>query len=422
MELGKLKPEDKREGALSAYRVLDLTDQRGMLCGQILSELGADVIKVEPPCGDAGRNIGPFYHDEVDPEKSLYWFAVNAGKRGITLDIETADGREILKELLKKADFLIESFRPGYMDSIGLGYDELSRLNSGLVMTSITPFGQTGPWADYQADDIVLMATGGMVYVCGDRDRPPTTVSVEQAYLLGGLHAASGTMIANYYRGVTGNGQHVDSSIHESVAWHVTIEHAFWEFHRVAPARMGQKRVRTDNPTLVIYPCKDGQVAFWLLYGKYGRWFKPLADWMEEEGLAGPLKEVENWDELDATTMTVEKQEEWQDAFTNFFLRHTKRELFEEALKRGFIICPSNTIKDLFEFEQFASREFFVDVEHPELNDVIKYPRAPYRLSETSCHIRRRAPFLGEHNQEIYGEELGYDNKRLRLLKEIGVI
>ena len=142
---------------LSCYRVLDLSNEKGFLCGRALGDFGADVIKIERPGGEPGRNIGPFYHDEVDPEKSLYWFAVNAGKRGITLDIETADGREILKELLKKADFLIESFRPGYMDSIGLGYDELSRLNSGLVMTSITPFGQTGPWADYQADDIVLV-------------------------------------------------------------------------------------------------------------------------------------------------------------------------------------------------------------------------------------------------------------------------
>ena len=422
MEFEKVSLKDKNEGPLSGYRVLDMTDERGMLCGQILSELGADVIKIEPPCGDKARTIGPFYHDEVDPEKSLYWFGINAGKRGITLNIETSDGREILKKLVKTADFLIESYPPGYLDKLGLGYDKMSQLNSSLVMTSITPFGQTGPWAGYEADDIVLMATGGMIYICGDTDRPPTTISVEQAYLLGGLHAAAGTLMANAYRGLSGVGQYVDVSTHESIAWHVSIEHAFWEFQRLAPALLGQKRIRTDNPTLVIYPCKDGQVAFWLIYGKYGHMFKALADWMDEEGLAGPLKEVEDWSELDATKMSVEKQQEWQDAFTNFFLRHTKRELFEEALKRGFILCPSNTVKDLFEFEQFESREFFINVEHPELNDVIKYPRAPYRLSETSCHIRRRAPFLGEHNREVYGEELGYDNKRLRLLRETGVI
>ena len=136
---------EKQETMLSPYRVLDLTDEKGLLCGKILGDLGADVIKIERPGGDPARNIGPFYHDEPDPEKSLFWFALNTSKRGITLDIEKADGKEIFKKLVKSADFVIESFAPGYLDKLGLGYSELERLNPGIIMVSITPFGQTGP-------------------------------------------------------------------------------------------------------------------------------------------------------------------------------------------------------------------------------------------------------------------------------------
>jgi crotonobetainyl-CoA:carnitine CoA-transferase CaiB-like acyl-CoA transferase len=132
------------DGLLSPYRVLDLTDEKGLVCGRILGDFGADVIKVEKPCGDPCRNIGPFYHDIPDPEKSLFWFAYCANKRGITLDIESADGKEIFRKLVKTGDVVLESFHPGYMARLGLGYDDLSKINPGIIMTSITPFGQTG--------------------------------------------------------------------------------------------------------------------------------------------------------------------------------------------------------------------------------------------------------------------------------------
>jgi len=163
----------KIEQLLGSYRVLDLSDEKGMFCGKFLGDFGADVIKIEPPGGSPARNIGPFYHDIPDPEKSLFWFAYNSSKRGITLNIETSDGQEIFKRLVKTADFIVETFTPGYMESLGLGYDTMNRINPRIIVCSITPFGQTGPYKDYKSSDLIALATGGLLYICGDPERPP---------------------------------------------------------------------------------------------------------------------------------------------------------------------------------------------------------------------------------------------------------
>ena len=156
----------KSEGSLSPYRVLDLTDEKGFLCGRIFAEQGADVVKIEPPEGDPARKVGPFYQNIPDPEKSLFWFAYNAGKRGITLNINSQEGQDIIKRLVKTADFLVESFTPGYMEGLGLGYRELEKINPRLIMASITPFGQTGPYAHWKGPDIVPWAMGGYMWMC----------------------------------------------------------------------------------------------------------------------------------------------------------------------------------------------------------------------------------------------------------------
>ena len=205
-----------KEAPLSGYRALDLADERGCFCGKILGDFGVDVIKIERPGGDLARNIGPFYHNIPHPEKSLYWFAFNTSKRGITLDIETSTGGEIFLRLVKGAYFVIESYRPRHMQGLGLGYEVLSQINPRIIMTSITPFGQTGPYRDYQATDLILMALSGLMFTTGDPDRPPLRISVPQAYLHGGVNAAVGTLIAHYYRELTGEGQLVDVSIEQS--------------------------------------------------------------------------------------------------------------------------------------------------------------------------------------------------------------
>jgi len=177
------KESQKEGGLLSPYRVLDLTDEKGLLCGKLLADLGADVIKVEKPGGDQARNIGPFYHDIVSPETSLFWFAYNTNKRSITLDFETRDGRGIFEKLVKTADFVVESFPPDYLAGLGLDYGSLAKINPRIIVASITAFGHTGPYARYKGSDIVVFAMGMLMSQTGDRDRPPLQVSFPQSFL-----------------------------------------------------------------------------------------------------------------------------------------------------------------------------------------------------------------------------------------------
>ena len=224
--------QTSEQSLLAAYRVLDLTDEKGVLCTKLMADFGADVIKIEPPGGDPMRRIGPFYHDEPDPEKSLFWFTFNTSKRSITLDITRREGQEILRQLATTADFVVECFAPGYLDSLGLGYSALSEVNPRLIMTSITPFGQTGPYRDYKASDIVGLAMGGLLYLNGEPGRPPVRVRASQAYAQASVQAAGGTMVAHYYREISGEGQHVDVSMQEAVSNTLDTAQQAWDLQR----------------------------------------------------------------------------------------------------------------------------------------------------------------------------------------------
>src|SRR3972149_1049401 len=202
---------------LAPYRALDLTDEKGLFCGKILADLGADVIQVEKPHGNPARRIPPFCANDAGPEKSLYWFAFSAGKRSVTLDLDTDAGKGVLLRLCKTADFVIESFPVGYLQRAGLGYEVLSRAHPGLIMASITPFGETGPYRDYKAGDLVASAMGGMVYCTGEPDRAPLRISVDQAYCQVSVHAAIGLLLALHDRATSGQGQHVDVSMQASM-------------------------------------------------------------------------------------------------------------------------------------------------------------------------------------------------------------
>jgi crotonobetainyl-CoA:carnitine CoA-transferase CaiB-like acyl-CoA transferase len=195
-----------QETLLGDIRVLDLADQKGVYCTKLLADLGADTIRIETPGGDPMRHVGPFLHDEPDPEKSLYWFQFNTSKRGITLNLETADGREILRQLAGKADVMVETFPPGHLDEIGLGYSNLRQVNPGLVLTSITPFGQTGPHRDFKGSDLIAQAMGGLMYLAGFAEDPPYKLHGSQAYHSASVQAAVGTMVALNARELTGRG------------------------------------------------------------------------------------------------------------------------------------------------------------------------------------------------------------------------
>ena len=409
---------------LEGLRVLDLTDEKGQLCGRILADLGAEVIKTEKPGGDESRNIGPFYHDETHPEKSLFWFAYNRGKKGITLNLQKEGGKEIFQRLTKGANCIIESFPPGYLDGLGLGYEVLAQWNPSIILTSITPFGQTGPYKDFKAPDVVAMALAGYAWLNGYPDRAPMTFSIPQAYSLAGIHAAAATLIASYHCAVTGEGQHVDVSVAESPIWATQETIVAWDLVKWCPKRQGMARENVSGGMIqYLYPCKDGSVSFHVIGGKGGAQFmKALTQWMKSEGMENEYFSKMEWESFDLFFADKEMLERVQEPIREFFKRYTKEELYREAIKRRIMLFPASTIDGLLDNEQLKARGFWKRIEHPELNTSIVYPGTFYCLSEESVETLGRAPLIGEHNQEILGNGLGYSDKDLMRLKETGCI
>jgi crotonobetainyl-CoA:carnitine CoA-transferase CaiB-like acyl-CoA transferase len=407
---------------LKGCRALDLTDENGFLCGKILADLGVDVIKVEKPGGDPVRQRGPFWADTPHPEKSLYWFAYNSNKRGITLDIEADKGQEIFKELVKTADFIIESFPPGFMDSLGLGYSALDGIKKGIILTSITPFGQAGLYRDYQASDIVIMGMAGILYQTGDPDRPPVQISLPQACLHAGADAAVGTMIAYYHREMSGEGQQVDISMQQSAAWFLANAIPLWELSGVALKRAGAFRWTVNSMQRQVWPCQDGYVFFFMVGGRAGaKSFHELVSWMDKEGMANQYLRSIDWETLDMFKVSQEVVDQISQPIEKFFLAHTKKEIARGAAERSISICPLSSMADLLNDGQLESRNFWVEIAHPELNTKITYPREFVKSSQESCATRFRAPLIGEHNGEIYGQ-IGLSKKELAGLKKDGII
>ena len=415
---------------LPPLRVLDITRENGFLCGKMLADLGCDVLKIEEPGGDPGRLQGPFYQDTPNPDKSLYWWAFNANKRGITLNIEEPEGREIFLRLAEKADFVIESFTPGYLDDLGLGYRDLSKLNSGLVMTSITPFGQSGPYARYKSTDLIGMAMGGIMYISGDADRPPVRVSYPQAWSHAALQAAMGTMNAYYYRESTGKGQHVDASMQLSVIWtqmNVTIT---WDISRMNTLRGGAVKTYSmvrdgkamDVPVRYTWKCKDGHVNFVIIGAGPGvRVNQALVEWMNSEGMGLELKDFD-WTSQGFVPTDPETREMLERNIGEFFESHTVEELYEGAVAKRIWIAPIGTPAYQMVNPQLGARSFWQEVFDPDIGETVVYPGWPIRQSESPVGPPRRAPHVGEHNEEIYIGEMGLETGVLVRLQESGVI
>lgn len=412
-----------RTRMLEGYRALDITDEKGFLCGKILAELGVDVIKVERPGGDPSRKVGPFWHDQEDPEKSLYWFAYNSSKRGITLDLKSAEGKRIFGNLVKTADFIIESFDPGELDKLGFGYSELCRIKGDIILTSITPFGQKGPYSHYKASDLTIMGMSGELFMTGEPDRPPVNISLPQACLHAGSDAAVGSMIAHHHRRHTGEGQHVDISMQQSAAWFLAQTIPHWEIDRMILGRVGTFRT-SSRGTLQrqVWPCKDGFIFFFMIGGQQGaKTGYQLVKWMQDEGMADDFLQAYKWEEFDMATATQELIDKISKPIAEFFLTRTKKEALDAAMTRNISICPLMDNRDLLQDPNLAARNFWMPIEHPELQATIPYPRQFVRSSENETETRSRAPLIGEHNAEIYGE-LGLTGERIEELKKAGVI
>jgi len=411
---------------LQPYRVLDLTDERGYLCGRLLADLGADVIKVEPPGGDAARSQGPFYGGLPHRERSLSWRAFNANKRSITLDITLPEGRGLLRELVKGASFLVESFDPGYLASLELDYGSLRALHPELVMVSITGFGQEGPYASYQAPDLVLQAMGGFMYVTGYLDGLPIRVGYPNAYLHAGSEGALAALMAHHHRVITGEGQYVDVSAQESVVWTLMDATPTWDINRRNVKRAG---TIYDEPMPPMkrrnhWPCKDGQVS----YVNYGgplfaksslRLYRRI---QEADGVDTSHLQSKSWLNTPTRTMTQRDLDEEAQVLGPFFLRRTKAELYQWALAERIMLTPVTTPREVLESPQLKARGQMIQVDYLEDEHLVPYPGAPAVMSQTPCSVRRRPPTIGEHNEEIYLGEMGLSREELVGLRARGVV
>lgn len=396
--------------ALSGRRVLDLADEKGTYCAKVLADMGADVIKIEPPGGHPSRRVGPFVHDVPHPERSLHFFHYNASKRSITLNLETVDGREIFRKLVKTADILIETFPPGYLDQLGLGYGSLAEIHPAFIMTSITGFGQTGPYRDYKAPDIVGVAMGGQMYISGTADSPPLMPYGSQAYHPTCLYAAVGTLCALYVRNLTGRGQHVDVSMQECVASTVDLVNLFYIYGKKIVTRIGTEHALSAPGK--VFKCKDGKDFMVMNLNPQ------LVEWMKREGMAGDLTD-ERWLYPFYRRQHREHLNELLEAWA---LTHTSDELFEGGQAIHLSFGPVSTPEEVLENPQLVARGFFVDVEYPELGMTLRELGAPYKFSESPWRVSRRAPLTGEHNEEVYIGELGLSKEELACLAGAGVI
>lgn len=404
---------DNKPPPLRGVRVLDLAAAAGQYCGKLLAQLGAEVIKVEPPVGDPGRQLGPFLGGIAHPERSLFWTYYNGNKHGITLNLDMAEGRELFKSLVAVSDVLVETGRPGAMAGKGLGYRDLKGINPRIIFTSLTPFGQNGPWRDFKSSDLVASALGGLLYVCGWPDRPPVRIAGDQAYYLASFNAALAILIALYHREFSGQGQLADISMHECIppVLMSTIP-SYLESGEISKRTGDERRLPANG----IFPCLDGYVDIRL----WGSTWDNFVAWLDAEGMAGELAEdkwKDPWYRVQPESVKVIDR-----VLANFTITRKKQHLYDEAVKRGLEVAPVNTVADIAVDRQLASKNVFVPVEHEYLATTSDYLRFSPILSESPPSPPRRAPLIGEHNVQVYQQELGITKREYSRLKRAGVI
>ena len=398
------------EQALEGVRVLELSQHiSGPYCTKMLAAFGAEVIKVEKPGeGDGARRTGPFLADKPPPERSGLFLYLNTGKKGITLNIESPAGLKVIKKLVKTIDVLVENFEPWIMPGLGLDYGTLNKTNPRLVMTSISNFGQSGPYRDYKATSIIEYALSGHLYITGEPDREPLQGPGPQPEYQGGLHGFFGTMLALYSREETGLGQWVDVSIMEAMA-------GFHQFTITNYTYGGEIKRRTGNryaaqPQITIHPCKDGHVALSastplqreMLYSLAG-----MPELRDDPRFQTRDDIIVNADAFDALLLP-------------WFKERTKDEIFHTCAEWRIPCTPVSSPEELLNDPHYKARDFWVEVDHPKAGR-LTYPGAPFKMLETPWQAGR-APLLGEHNEEIYCGQLGYSEEDLVRLSQGGVI
>ena len=401
--------------ALSGVKVLDLSQYiAGPYCTKLLADFGAEVIKIEDPQGgDGARRIGPFPKDDPDPEKSGLFLHLNTNKKSITLNIRCRTGIEILNTLVKEADILVESLKPEVISTLGLSYEIISEINPRLIMVSISSFGQSGPYRDYRANDMAMLAMGGLMYITGDADREPLRTGGSQAQYATGVAALASTMLAFYGRDEVGVGEHVDVSTMETIVANLESTLLNYGYYGAISGR-GWHRHAPAWP-VDVYPCRDGYFVL-AASGVGGTGLTNLALLVERPDLVDhPL-----FSPFDPRPRMEASLEEFDSFLLPWFTERSKMEIVEKAQELKLAFAPVVNTDELLSDPQLKSRSFFTEMDHP-IAGKLTYTGAPFKMSETPWY-GGRAPLLGEHNEEVYCQRLGYSRRDLVLLRGCGCI
>ncbi len=402
------------QGALEGVEVLDLTHHvAGPYCTKLLADFGADVVKVERPSGDPSRRIPPFYHDETGPEKSLLFLYLNTNKQGITLNLKTRRGIAMLKELVRDSDILVENFAPRVMPSLGLDYTSLKEINPSLVMVSISNFGQTGPYRDYKATDIVEYALGGLMYIFGSYHREPLKHALHQAQFKAGTNAASAALMALFHQRLTGHrltgeGQHVEISVQESIA--SGLRDVVNNYTNTGAVRRRQPNHSGDLTR--IRQTSDGHILPNPGMGLGLDW-NVVVDFLDAPELGD--------DKFNSASARLVNAEELGEILDRIFLTKNKFEMFFSANKKRFTYGVIQSPKEVLADEQLKHRGFFAEIDHPVVGP-ITYPGAPFLMEGAPWEAKIPAPTLGQHNGDVYGQRLGCAGEDLARLRAMEVI
>ncbi len=406
----------KHAGSLSNLRILDFTGELGPYAAKLYAGLGADVIHIEPIGGDPLRSIGPFYKNRPGTERSLQFIYYNAGKRGMVLDLKQEKGREVFVELCKGADILFESFTPGYLDGLGLSFDELSAVNPKLVQTSITPFGNFGPYSKYPGSDLTCSALGGFLYLAGIENDKPVRSCDNQAYRMAEVYAAVGSSIAALFAQRTGIGQFVDLSCMEAVGMALETAAQCWDLE--GTLRRGRGK---EAGTATIHPCQDGFVAIVAIMGRNKGMWTPFVQWMKEE-------RVEEWELFDNDRWVDVAYRESKQAydlfcrvFESYTMKHSKQYLYDTGQAFKVAISPVSNGKDLLENPQLIHHDFWKTLHHEPVGGNVICPGPPYVFGNLKWRLGNSVPVLGEHTAQVLAE-CGYSRDDIAQLDQEGVI
>lgn len=394
--------------ALAGIRVLDLTSPLGNYAAKLMADFGADVIKVEPPCGDPFRTRRPMPATTAFPDAGLPFILNNLNKRSLTVDLESSAGQMLFRRLARQADVLLETAEPGWMDQRGIGYAALSALNPALVYTAITPFGQFGPHAQYRASDLTIQAMGGALALTGDPGERPVRGGIHVGEKMAGYTAATATAFAVHYRLASGKGQFIDVSAQDAVISQMEMSTTRYIFTGAVQQRNGW-RVAVVTCPAGLYPCLDGEVS--IVASKIHQW-SALRDWIGDERLMKDeyLMEPARFADRDFIDPIVS---EWTRTMK-------KADVFHEGQRRGIPIgeClrPGEVVRDI----HLLNRGYVSTIDDPRMGTV-QVPGAPYQMSGTPWRVRRPAPFAGQHNAEILAE-IGIDELEAADLQAAGVV